>query len=138
MSPRARVAQEEIFGPVLAVLKASDLSDALRIADATPYALTGGLYSRSPANIERVKREFRVGNLYINRGITGALVDAAALRRVQALGHRHQGRRPRLPSRIPAHPLCHREHDAAGFCAGGSGGGRCGVIRCSLRFASNR
>jgi RHH-type transcriptional regulator, proline utilization regulon repressor / proline dehydrogenase / delta 1-pyrroline-5-carboxylate dehydrogenase len=73
--PRARVAQEEIFGPVLAVLKASDLSDALRIADETPYALTGGLYSRSPANIERVKREFRVGNLYINRGITGALVE---------------------------------------------------------------
>ncbi len=74
VGPRARVAQEEIFGPVLAVLKASDLSDALRIADSTPYALTGGLYSRSPANIERVKREFRVGNLYINRGITGALV----------------------------------------------------------------
>ncbi len=71
----ARVAQEEIFGPVLAVLKAADLSDALRIADETPYALTGGLFSRSPANIERVKREFRVGNLYINRSITGALVD---------------------------------------------------------------
>jgi RHH-type transcriptional regulator, proline utilization regulon repressor / proline dehydrogenase / delta 1-pyrroline-5-carboxylate dehydrogenase len=75
VSSRARVAQEEIFGPVLTVLQASDLSDALRIADQTPYALTGGLYSRSPANIERVKREFRVGNLYINRGITGALVD---------------------------------------------------------------
>ncbi len=75
LSARSRVAQEEIFGPVLAVLKAADLDDALRIADATPYALTGGLYSRSPANIERVKREFRVGNLYINRGITGALVD---------------------------------------------------------------
>jgi RHH-type transcriptional regulator, proline utilization regulon repressor / proline dehydrogenase / delta 1-pyrroline-5-carboxylate dehydrogenase len=74
VSSRARVAQEEIFGPVLTVLKATDLSDALRIAEDTPYALTGGLYSRSPANIERVKREFRVGNLYINRGITGALV----------------------------------------------------------------
>ena len=75
LSPRARVAQEEIWSRKLAVLKATDLNDALRIADATPYALTGGLYSRSPANIERVKREFRVGNLYINRGITGALVD---------------------------------------------------------------
>jgi RHH-type proline utilization regulon transcriptional repressor/proline dehydrogenase/delta 1-pyrroline-5-carboxylate dehydrogenase len=75
VSSRARVAQEEIFGPVLTVLKASDLSDALRIAEDTPYALTGGLYSRSPANIERVKREFKVGNLYINRGITGALVE---------------------------------------------------------------
>ncbi len=75
VAPEARIAQEEIFGPVLAVLKARDLDDALRIANGTPYALTGGLYSRSPAHIERVRREFRVGNLYINRGITGALVD---------------------------------------------------------------
>jgi RHH-type transcriptional regulator, proline utilization regulon repressor / proline dehydrogenase / delta 1-pyrroline-5-carboxylate dehydrogenase len=75
VSPRARIAQEEIFGPVLAVLKASDLDDALRIANGTQYALTGGIYSRSPANLERVRREFRVGNLYINRGITGAMVD---------------------------------------------------------------
>ena len=73
--PDARVAQEEIFGPVLAVLKARDLDEALAIANGTQYALTGGLYSRSPVNIERVKREFVVGNLYINRGITGALVD---------------------------------------------------------------
>ena len=71
----ARIAQEEIFGPVLAVLKASDLDHALRIANSTQYALTGGIYSRSPANLERVRREFRVGNLYINRGITGAMVD---------------------------------------------------------------
>jgi len=75
VAPGARVAQEEIFGPVLAVIKAKDLDDALQIANGTQYALTGGLYSRSPAHIERVKREFHVGNLYINRGITGALVD---------------------------------------------------------------
>lgn len=73
--PDARLAQEEIFGPVLAVLRAEDLTDALRIANGTAYALTGGLFSRSPANIDRVKREFRVGNLYINRTITGALVN---------------------------------------------------------------
>ncbi len=73
--PGARVAQEEIFGPVLAVLKAKDLGDALQIANGTAYALTGGVYSRSPANIDRVRREFLVGNLYINRGITGAQVD---------------------------------------------------------------
>ena len=75
VQPGARVAQEEIFGPVLAVIKAKDLGDALRIANGTAYALTGGVYSRSPANIDRVRREFLVGNLYINRGITGALVD---------------------------------------------------------------
>jgi RHH-type proline utilization regulon transcriptional repressor/proline dehydrogenase/delta 1-pyrroline-5-carboxylate dehydrogenase len=75
VNPSARIAQEEIFGPVLAVLKAHDLDEALQIANGTPYALTGGLFSRSPVHIERVKREFEVGNLYINRGITGALVD---------------------------------------------------------------
>jgi RHH-type transcriptional regulator, proline utilization regulon repressor / proline dehydrogenase / delta 1-pyrroline-5-carboxylate dehydrogenase len=71
----ACIAQEEIFGPVLAVMRATDLTDALRIANGTRYALTGGLFSRSPRNIERVRAEFRVGNLYINRKITGALVD---------------------------------------------------------------
>ncbi|MDX1934810.1 MAG: proline dehydrogenase family protein [Capsulimonadales bacterium] len=70
-----RLCQEEIFGPVLAVLRAADLTEALKIADDTPYALTGGFYSRSPKNIERARREFRVGNLYINRKITGAIVD---------------------------------------------------------------
>jgi RHH-type proline utilization regulon transcriptional repressor/proline dehydrogenase/delta 1-pyrroline-5-carboxylate dehydrogenase len=75
VAPTAGLAQEEIFGPVLAVLKARDLTHALEIANGTRYALTGGLYSRSPQHIARVKREFRVGNLYINRKITGALVD---------------------------------------------------------------
>jgi RHH-type proline utilization regulon transcriptional repressor/proline dehydrogenase/delta 1-pyrroline-5-carboxylate dehydrogenase len=73
--PNAIIAQEEIFGPVLAVLRARDLTEALAIANGTRYALTGGLFSRSPQSIARVKREFRVGNLYINRKITGALVD---------------------------------------------------------------
>jgi RHH-type proline utilization regulon transcriptional repressor/proline dehydrogenase/delta 1-pyrroline-5-carboxylate dehydrogenase len=75
VAPEAGIAQEEIFGPVLAVLRARNLDHALEIANGTAYALTGGLFSRSPENIERVKREFRVGNLYINRKITGAIVD---------------------------------------------------------------
>ena len=66
--------QEEIFGPVLAVMKARDLDHALAIANGTRYALTGGCYSRSPATLSRVRRDFRVGNLYLNRGTTGALV----------------------------------------------------------------
>ncbi len=69
------LAQNEIFGPVLAVIKARDLDHALEIANGTEYALTGGLFSRSPATIAKVKAEFEVGNLYINRGITGAMVD---------------------------------------------------------------
>jgi RHH-type proline utilization regulon transcriptional repressor/proline dehydrogenase/delta 1-pyrroline-5-carboxylate dehydrogenase len=72
--PNAGLAQEEIFGPVLTVLKARNLDEALQIANGTAYALTGGIYSRSPDNIRKVKREFRVGNLYVNRKITGALV----------------------------------------------------------------
>jgi RHH-type proline utilization regulon transcriptional repressor/proline dehydrogenase/delta 1-pyrroline-5-carboxylate dehydrogenase len=75
VAPTASLAQEEIFGPVLAVLKCRDLDHALEIANGTKYALTGGVYSRSPEHIARVKREFRVGNLYVNRKITGALVD---------------------------------------------------------------
>jgi RHH-type proline utilization regulon transcriptional repressor/proline dehydrogenase/delta 1-pyrroline-5-carboxylate dehydrogenase len=70
----SRLAQEEVFGPVLAVLKANDLDEAFRIANGTDYALTGGIFSRSPRNLERARREFLVGNLYLNRGITGALV----------------------------------------------------------------
>ena len=72
--PDSPLAQEEIFGPVLAVIRARDLDEALKIANGTEFALTGGFFSRSPRNIERVKRDFDVGNLYINRGITGALV----------------------------------------------------------------
>jgi RHH-type proline utilization regulon transcriptional repressor/proline dehydrogenase/delta 1-pyrroline-5-carboxylate dehydrogenase len=75
VAPAASIAREEIFGPVLTVLRSRDLDQALEIANGTPYALTGGLFSRSPEHIARVKREFRVGNLYINRKITGALVD---------------------------------------------------------------
>lgn len=74
VSPQATVVQEEIFGPVLVVLKARDFAEALEIAQSTPYALTGGLYSRSPAHIEQARRDFRVGNLYLNRRITGAFV----------------------------------------------------------------
>ncbi len=73
--PDSRLAQEEIFGPVLCVLKAKNLDEAFTIANSTDYALTGGIYSRSPHNLARARREFQVGNLYLNRPITGALVN---------------------------------------------------------------
>ena len=76
LKPEARVAQEEIFGPVLAVLRAADFDAAIDIANNTRYALTGGVYSRSPSHIARARRDFAVGNLYINRRITGSQVDA--------------------------------------------------------------
>ncbi|MBO6537742.1 MAG: L-glutamate gamma-semialdehyde dehydrogenase [Balneolaceae bacterium] len=72
----ARIAQEEIFGPVTAFIKAKDTDDALRIANSTQYGLTGAYFSRNPKNIEKALREYKVGNLYINRKCTGALVGA--------------------------------------------------------------
>ena len=74
VAPEARLAQHEIFGPVLSVIEARDFDHALEIANGTEFGLTGGVYSRDRSRIERARREFHVGNLYINRKITGALV----------------------------------------------------------------
>ncbi len=71
----ARIAREEIFGPVLAVLKARNYDDALAIANGTEYGLTGAVFSRNREKLYRAKREFMVGNMYLNRKCTGALVD---------------------------------------------------------------
>jgi RHH-type proline utilization regulon transcriptional repressor/proline dehydrogenase/delta 1-pyrroline-5-carboxylate dehydrogenase len=68
------IAQEEIFGPVVAVIKVKNFQEALQVANGTNYALTGGLYSRTPSHIAQAQEEFEVGNLYINRTITGAIV----------------------------------------------------------------
>ncbi|MCH7702593.1 MAG: proline dehydrogenase family protein [Planctomycetes bacterium] len=73
--PDGQIAHHEIFGPVLAVCKVADFDEALTVANGTRYALTGGVYSRSPRNLQRARREFRVGTLYINRKITGSFVD---------------------------------------------------------------
>jgi len=74
VKPDMRIAREEIFGPVLSVLKVRDLDEAIEVANGTDYALTGGFFSRSPANIERVKAQLEAGNVYINRSCTGAIV----------------------------------------------------------------
>ncbi|MFL6529217.1 MAG: L-glutamate gamma-semialdehyde dehydrogenase, partial [Chthoniobacterales bacterium] len=74
VKPDSRLAQEEIFGPVLSVIKVRDLDEAIAVANGTKYALTSGFFSRSPANIERVKAELESGNVYINRSCTGAVV----------------------------------------------------------------
>jgi 1-pyrroline-5-carboxylate dehydrogenase len=74
VAPDAVISQEEIFGPVLALIKAKDFDHALEIANNTEYGLTGSLYSSNRDHIERARREFHVGNLYFNRKCTGALV----------------------------------------------------------------
>ncbi len=68
------IAQQEIFGPVVAVIRVKDFQEAIAVANGTNYALTGGLYSRTPSHIQQAQEEFEVGNLYINRTITGAIV----------------------------------------------------------------
>ncbi|MEY2520233.1 MAG: RHH-type transcriptional regulator, proline utilization regulon repressor / proline dehydrogenase [Verrucomicrobiota bacterium] len=74
VKPDMRLSCEEIFGPVLSVIRVRDLDEAIRVANDTDYALTAGFFSRSPANIERVKAELVAGNVYINRSCTGAVV----------------------------------------------------------------
>jgi len=74
VSPQARLAQHEIFGPVLSVISVADFDGAISVANGTEFGLTGGLHSSDEDRIDRARREFHVGNLYINRKITGALV----------------------------------------------------------------
>lgn len=75
VDPKSMLGQTELFGPVLAVMRAANIDEALAVANGTAYALTGGIFSRNPLVIDRARREFAVGNLYINRKITGAEVD---------------------------------------------------------------
>ena len=74
VAPTAAIAQQEIFGPVLAVMRAKTFEEAIKLVNSTPFALTGGLFSRTPSHIEQAQTQLEAGNLYINRGITGAIV----------------------------------------------------------------
>ena len=73
---KARIFQEEIFGPVLAVTRARDFDHAIELANDTEYGLTGAVYSKNPEKIRKARESFFVGNLYINRKCTGAMVGA--------------------------------------------------------------
>ena len=75
ITPHHRLAQEEVFGPVLAIMRAKGFDQAIEWANSTRFALTGGIFSRSPEHLARARRDFRVGNLYINRNNTGAQVE---------------------------------------------------------------
>jgi 1-pyrroline-5-carboxylate dehydrogenase len=76
VDPKARLAQEEVFGPVLAVIKAKNYDHALEIANNTEFGLTGAVYSKNPEKIKKAEESFHVGNLYLNRKCTGAMVGA--------------------------------------------------------------
>lgn len=74
IAPTARLAQEEIFGPVLAIIKSKNFDDALKIANNTKYGLTGAVYTNNREKLEKAKKTLLIGNLYFNRKCTGALV----------------------------------------------------------------
>jgi 1-pyrroline-5-carboxylate dehydrogenase len=76
VDPQATIAQEEIFGPVLAVIKVKDFDEGLRVANNTEFGLTGAVYTKNRKRLDRAAREFHVGNLYLNRKCTGAMVGA--------------------------------------------------------------
>ncbi len=76
VAPNAVIAQEEIFGPVLAVIKVASFEEGLEVANNTQYGLTGAIYSSDRAKLDRARQEFHVGNLYFNRKCTGAMVGA--------------------------------------------------------------
>ncbi len=104
-----RLMQEELFGPVLAVMRAGDFEEALAIAAATPFALTGAVYSRSPTHLEAARAKFRVGNLYLNRGSTGALVGRQP---IGGFGHSGLGTKAGGPGYLAqfADPYCVTEN----------------------------
>ena len=102
--PDDRIAQEEIFGPLLAVIKVRDFDEALDVANSTPYALTGALFSRSPENIARARKAFRVGNLYINSGCTGSIVGRHPFGGFKLSGVGVQDRRPGLSPPVHGPP----------------------------------
>ena len=103
LDAESRLAQNEVFGPVLAVIRAKNLDEAISIANGTDYALTGGIFSRSPKNIARVREELQVGNIYVNRGITGALVNRHPFGgyRMSGIGSKAGGRDYLLQFTIP-------------------------------------
>lgn len=74
VDPQSYLAQEEIFAPVVAVIKVKDIDSAIEVANNTAYGLTGGIYSRKPSHIQKVKKYLKVGNIYINKAITGSIV----------------------------------------------------------------
>ena len=109
VEPAARLAQEEIFGPVLALITAKDLSTAIQIANNTPFALTGGLYSRSPQNIERVT--VRVyGRKPLHQSLDHRRNSrTTSIWRIQNVRRRNESRREGIPAQFPVSARRHRK-----------------------------
>ncbi len=103
---------EEIFGPLLAVERVRDVEDACDRVDASPFGLTGGLFARNPDTVDYVIDRSPVGNLYVNRAITGAMVARQPFGGNRLSGTGHEGGRSRLPAPVRRAARRDREHDA--------------------------
>ena len=112
LPPDSPVLQEEIFGPLLAVERVRDVDDACDRVDASPFGLTGGLFARNPDTVDYVIDRSPVGNLYVNRAITGAMVARQPFGGNRLSGTGHEGRRPRLPAPVRRAARRDGEHDA--------------------------
>ena len=112
LPPESPVLAEEIFGPLLAVEQVASVDAALDVLEQAPFALTAGVFSRSPAVVEQVKRRVPVGNLYVNRGITGAKVGRQPFGGNRRSRDRLEGGRPGLPAPVRRAARRDREHDA--------------------------
>ena len=116
------LARDEIFGPVLSVFRVETFGEALKLALDSEFALTGGLYSRNPRNIELAQREFRVGNLYINRKITGAVVGRHPFGGLGAVRRGREGGRAGLPAPVPPPRAVSENTTRRGFAPEHGGG----------------
>ncbi len=114
--PDATIARDELFGPVVAVLRARDFDHAIELANDTDYALTAGLFSRSPVHIDRAARVVAGGQRLHQPRHDRRGRRTPTVRRVRALRRRLEGRRPRLPAAIPRPARDHGEHRAPRFC----------------------
>ena len=108
----ARAARGDLRAAARGHARVRDVEQACDVIESLPFALTGGLFSRSPATVDRVTRRLPVGNLYVNRGITGRDGRAPAVRGQPPLGQRVEGGWPRLPAPVRRAARGHREHDA--------------------------
>ncbi len=113
--PDSRLGQHEIFGPVLSVITVRDFDEALDVANGTEFGLTGGVHSGDEARLERAKRDFHVGNLYLNRKITGALVGIQPFGGFNMSGSNAKAGRPRLFTALHGDEECQRKEQLTVF-----------------------
>ena len=113
VAPHAKIAQEEIFGPVLAIIKVDSYSHALTIANDTEYGLTGAVYTRDAQKLNDARQSFHVGNLYLNRKCTGAMVGAHPFGGFNMSGTDSKAGWSGLPAVVHAGPVGGRAHPVA-------------------------